>query len=83
MTNLSLVQTEEMLDELQKRFDIFVIAGLRFTQKQGQRQEYSIIARFNPISFATLGFLETVKGHLEEKVLSSRGWKAGSNQDKI
>lgn len=83
MVDLSLVQTEEMLDELQKRFDIFVVGGLRVTQKHGRREEYSIIARFNPINFATLGFFETVKSHLEEKVLSSQGWKAGPNQDKI
>lgn len=81
--DLSLVPTEEMLNELQKRYDLLIAAGLKVTEKKdGQPSAHSYFLRFFPQTFANLGFLTTINEYCKKSFTKDIA-KPGFNSDKL
>ena len=57
MNDLSLVQTAELVNELQKRFDVFAVVGRKYTNMNG---EFVDIRRINGNNMMVSGLLNTL-----------------------
>lgn len=57
MTDLSLVQTSDLIEELVRRHDAVVLTGIKFTKENG---EYVTFRRFNGNRFICNGLIGVV-----------------------
>ncbi len=73
------------MNELQKRLDAFIFAGLKVIKRNAQQfpTQYSITVRFNPPNFGTLGLVKALENQVKKKVFANQEWQDGYNPDKI
>lgn len=76
MTDLTLVGTDELLEELYKRHDAVVIAGIRFTKVRG---DYEIMRYFRGHRIVCLGMLENVKSFINEE--ENKNYQGSHDED--
>lgn len=82
--DLSLIPTEDMLNEIQKRFDLFFAAGLKIRDisKEFSPPKHSYFIRFTPPTWQNLGFISIVKAQCEKQFLS-QDITPGFDSDKL
>ena len=67
MSNLDLTPTNELVEELSKRFDYFVCVGRKYTKDNG---EFIDLRRYNGNTLVCLGLNELVRHHILNDELS-------------
>ena len=91
MADLSLITTQEMIQELAKRHDFLFVAGCKVTsedKKPGNKfKDHSIFINIHPHNFASLGFFHLVRKQVEEyfaqELLKTSKLNPGFDQDKL
>lgn len=69
MENLSLVPTDDLLDELFKRHDALVVTGMKFTASNGA---YVTLRRFNGNRYVCNGMLDTMQALIVREELNAQ-----------